>query len=211
MDQVEAKTKKADLLRSKAYSLAVPGIYMRMCGNRDRANEVLLRVALWIEEAIVLDGEISEHSSQLMKLCKQSEMAEHDRRRAQNIMIEVKHNLERVQFHISTAERHRKELQRNYKDIRQLSLRLRDEEEWYGLISMSESDAAEDLRSQAMTAESSAERARKDLDVMLGTWVNDCVGASRGDTGVGQLRLPLDPQLRRVVEEGRGRPRNLSD
>ena len=168
----------------------------------ETANEVLLRVARWIEEAIVLDGEISEHSSQLIKLCRQSEMAEHDRRRAQNIMIEVKHDLDRVQFHISTAERHREELQWRYEDVRQLSLRLRDEEERYGLIFMSESEAAEDLRSQAMTAECSAERARKDLDVMLGTWENDCVGASRGDTGVGQLRLPLDPQLRSVVEEG---------
>ena len=117
----------------------------------------------------------------------------------------------RVQFHISTAERHLKELQRNYEDIRQLSLRLRDEEERYGLISMSENDAAEDLRSQAVTAENSAERARKYLDVMLGAWVNDCVGANRGDTGVSQLRLPLDPQLRTVVEEGRDHPRNLSD
>ena len=159
-------------------------------------------MARWIEEAIVLDGEISEHSSQLMKLCRQSEMAEHDRRRAQNIMIEVKHDLDRVQFHISTAEHHREELQWRYKEVRQLSLRLRDEEERYGLVFMSESEAAEDLRSQAMTAESSAERARKDLDVMLGTWENDCVGASRGDTGVGQLWLPLDPQLRSMFEEG---------
>ena len=117
-------------------------------------------MARWIEEAIVLDGEISEHSSQLMKLCRQSEMAELDRRRAQNIMIEVKHDLDRVQFHISTAERHREELQRRYEEVRQLSLWLRDEEERYGLIFMSESEAAEDLRSQAMTAESSAERAR---------------------------------------------------
>ena len=68
MDQVEIKTKEADLLRSRAYNLAVPGIYMRTCGNRFRANEVLLRVALWLEEAIVLDGEILMHSSQLMKL-----------------------------------------------------------------------------------------------------------------------------------------------
>ena len=35
VDQVEAKTKEADLLRSKAYNLAVPGIYLRTCGNRD--------------------------------------------------------------------------------------------------------------------------------------------------------------------------------
>ena len=76
---------------------------------------------------------------------------------------------------------------------------------------MSESDAAEDLRDQAMTAESSAEQARKDLDAMLGTCEDDCVGASRGDTDVCQLRLPLDPQLRSVIEEGHGHPCNLSD
>ena len=127
------------------------------------------------------------------------------------ILIEVKCDLERVQFHISTAERHLKELQRNYEDVRQLSLRLRDEKERYGLISMSESDVAEDIRSQAVTAENSAERARKDLDVMLGTLVNDCVGVNQGDTGVSQLRLTLDSQLWTVDEEGRGHPRNLSD
>ena len=76
---------------------------------------------------------------------------------------------------------------------------------------MSESDAAEDFRSQAVTAENSAESARKDLDVMLGTWVSDCIGANRGDTGVSQLRLPLDPQLWIVVKAGRGHPHNLSD
>ena len=101
----------------------------------------------------------------------------------------------RVQFHISTAERHLKELQRNYEDIRQLSLRLRDEEERYGLISMSENDAAEDLRSRAEKEESDAARLREDLDVMMGTWVNDCVSATQGNFGVHQLLVPLDPQL----------------
>ena len=152
-------------------------------------------MARWINEAIVLDGEISEHSSQLMQLCKQIEVAEHERRRAQNILIEVNHDLERVQFHISTAERHLTELQRNYEDIRLLSLRLRNEEERYGRNSMSDSYAAKGLRNQAVTAENSTERARKDLGVMLGTWVNDCVGANPGDTGESQLRLTLDLQL----------------
>ena len=158
-------------------------------------------MARWIEEAIVLDGEISEQSSQFVQLCRRCETAAHDRRRAQNVVIEVKYDLDRVRFHISTAERHRKELQRKYEDVNQLSLRLRDEEERYGLICMSEREVAEDLRSQAVSAESSAERVRKDLDVMLGTWVNDCVGASRGDTGVCQFLLPLDPQLRSVVRK----------
>ena len=62
-----------------------------------------------------------------------------------------------------------------------------------------------------MSAESSAERARKDMDVMLGTWVNDCSGASRGDAGVSQFRLLLDLQLWSVVEEVMGHPCNLSD
>ena len=62
-----------------------------------------------------------------------------------------------------------------------------------------------------MSAESSAERARMDLVVMLGTWVNDCGGASRGDTGVSQVRLPLDLQFRSVVEGVMDHPCNLSD
>ena len=107
----------------------------------------------------------------------------HDRRRAQNILIEVKYDLDRVRFHISTAERHREDLQRKYKDVNELSLRLREEEERYGLICVSAREAAEDLRRQAVSAESSAERARKDMDVILQAWVNDCGGASRGDTG----------------------------
>ena len=34
VDQVEANTKEANLLRSKAHNLAVSGIYNRTCGNR---------------------------------------------------------------------------------------------------------------------------------------------------------------------------------
>ena len=116
----------------------------------------------------------------------QSEIASHDKRRAQNILIEVKYDLDRVRFHISTAERHREELQRKYKDVNELSLRLRDEEERYGLIWVSEREAPVELRRQAVSAESSAEQARKDVDVMLGAWVNDSGGAIRGDTGVYQ-------------------------
>ena len=149
-------------------------------------------------------------SSELMKLCKQSEVAEHDRRRAHNVLAEEKYDLDRVRFHISTALRHSIELQRRYQDVNQLSFRLRDEEEQYALICLSEREAAEDLRSQAEKAESNAARVREDLDVMLGTWVNDCVGASRGNTGGYQLPMPLAPQLRSVVEEGRGHPRNVS-
>ena len=37
---------------------------------------------------------------------------------------------------------------------------------------------------------------------MLGTWVDDSVGTSGGDTSAGELRVPLDLQLRSVVEEG---------
>ena len=62
----------------------------------------------------MLDGEIAEHSSRLMKLNKRIEMAEHQRRQAQAIIREVKYDLKAVQVHISTAEPHREELQRSY-------------------------------------------------------------------------------------------------
>ena len=63
------------------------------------------------------------------------------------------------------------------------------------------------LRQQSAVPES----ARKDLDVMLGTWVDDCVGTSGGDTSVGELRVPLDLQVWSVVEEGLFHPHNLND
>ena len=76
---------------------------------------------------------------------------------------------------------------------------------------ISESDEAEDFRNQAEAAEGSAESARKDLDIMLGTWVDDSVGTSGGDTSAGELRVPLDLHLRSVVEEGLAHSHNLDD
>ena len=153
-------------------------IYNRTRGDRNRANQELRRVEHRIEEATMLDEEIAEHSSRLMKLNKQIEMAEHQGRQAQTIKRDVEHDLNGVQFHISTAQRHREELQRSYEANRKIFLQLRDEEERFGLTSISE-------RNQAEAAERSAEGARKELDAMLGTWVNDCVGTSVGDTSVG--------------------------
>ena len=67
-------------------------------------------------------------------------MAEHQRRQAQAIIREVEYDLKAVQVHISTAERHREELQRSYEAIWVNFLQLREEEERYGLVSVSESD-----------------------------------------------------------------------
>ena len=64
---------------------------------------MLLSVARCIKDAIELDEEISEHSNKLIELCKEVEVAEHDRRRARTALEEEKYNLDRVQFHISTA------------------------------------------------------------------------------------------------------------
>ena len=85
----------------------------------------------------------------------------------------------------------------------------RDEEDRYGLISMSESDEAKDFRNQAEAADRSAESSRKDLDVMLGTWVHDCVETSGGGTSAGEPSVPLDLQLRSVVEDGLFQSHNL--
>ena len=90
----------------------MPGIYERMCGNKGRASEMLLSVARCIKDAIELDDEISEHSCKLIELCKEVEIAEHDKRRARNVLAEEKDNLDRVQFHRSTALCHSIELQR---------------------------------------------------------------------------------------------------
>ena len=58
----------------------------------------------------------------------------------------------------------------------------------------------EDLRNQAEAAERSAKSARKDLHIMLGTWVDDCVGTSGGGTSAGEPHVSLDLQPQSVLE-----------
>ena len=62
-------------------------------------------------------------------------------------------------------------------------LQLRDEEERLGMISVSESDEADDLRKQAEEAESSAQCTRKEIEQLLGKWVHHGAGARKGETG----------------------------
>ena len=129
-------------------------------------------------------------------------MAEHQGRRAQTVKRDFEYDIIGIQFQLSTARRHREELQQRFEANRKLFLQLRDKCERFGLVSISESDEADDLRNQAEAAERSTEGARKELDTLLGRWVNDCSGTSEGDASVGELRVPQDLQLRSVVEEG---------
>ena len=85
VDQVEAKTREANLSRAKAYNLVISGIDHRTHGNRIQANQELRKVERWIEEATILDVEIAENSSQLMRLIKRIEVAECQGRREQAV------------------------------------------------------------------------------------------------------------------------------
>ena len=77
------------------------------------------------------------------------------------------------------------------------------------MVSISESDEADDFRKQAEEAERSAKCTRKEIDAMLGKWVNDGAEAREGETGEGEVRVPLDPQLQDLVEEGLHYPDDL--
>ena len=154
----------------------------------------------------MLDGEIAEHSSQLMRLNKRIEVTERQARQVRAIKKDLEYNEIGIQYQLSVARRHREEFTRNFEANRKIFLQLRDEEERFGLVSISESDEADKFRKQAEAAERSAEAARKELDGMMGRWVNDCAGTSEGDTSEGELRVPLDPKLRSVVEEGLPHP-----
>ena len=70
------------------------------------------------------------------------------------------------------------------------------------MVSVSESDEANELRKQAEEVERSAQSTRKEIDAMLGKWVNHGAGARKRETGEGEVHVPLDPQLQDLVEEG---------
>ena len=114
MDQVEAKTWKADLNRARAYDLALSGIDNRIYGNRIRATQELRKMECWFGEATILDIEIARHSDQLMRLNKQIEVAESQGRRAQAIKKDLEYDLIGIAFNLSTARRHREELKRSF-------------------------------------------------------------------------------------------------
>ena len=85
VDQVEAKTREANLSRAKAYDLALSGIDHRTHGNKTQVNQELRKVERWIDEATILDVEIAENSSQLMRLIKRIKVAECQGRREQAV------------------------------------------------------------------------------------------------------------------------------
>ena len=76
-----------------------------------------------------------------------------------------------IQYHLFTARSHREELKQSFEANRKIFLQLRDEEERFGLVSISESDEADDLRKQAEEAKRKAQCTRKEIDAMLGKWV----------------------------------------
>ena len=130
------------------------------------------------------------------------QVAECQGRRALAVKRDLEYDIIGIQYHLFNAWRHREELKRSFEANRKLFLQLRDEEERFGLVSISESDEADDFRKQAEEAECSAECTRKEIDAMLGKWVNDGAGDREGETGEGEVRVPLDPQLQDLVEEG---------
>ena len=161
MDQVEAKSRKADLNRARAYDLALAGIDNRIHGNRIRATQELRKMERWMDEAIILDIEMARHSNQLMRLKKRIEVTESMGRRAQTIKKDLEYNLIIIAFNLSTARCQREELKQSFETNRKLFLQLRDEFQRFELVTILESDNADDLRKQAEAAERSAECARK--------------------------------------------------
>ena len=110
VDQVEAKTREANMSKAKAYDLALSGIDHRTLGNRTQANQELRKVERWIEEATILDVEIAEHSSQLMRLNKRIKVAECQGRRAERVKRDLEYDIIGIQYHLFSARRHHEEL-----------------------------------------------------------------------------------------------------
>ena len=74
----------------------------------------LIKVEHWIEEATMLDVEIAEHSSQLMRLNKRIEVAERQGRQAQAVKKDLEFDIIGIQYQLFTARRHHEELKRSF-------------------------------------------------------------------------------------------------
>ena len=80
------------------------------------------------------------------------------------------------QYQLFSSQRQIEETSRGLKEIQRLVFQIRDEEEWFGMVALSESDEADEARKQAEEAEIKAQRTRKEIEQLLGRWVNHGAG-----------------------------------
>ena len=99
-------------------------------------------------------------------------------------------------YQLYNSQRQLEEIKRDLKENRKLFLQLRDEEERLGMISVSESDEADKAREQADLAELQAQRTRKEIEQLLGKWVNHGAG----------LDEMLEPELEKPASVGSSAP-----
>ena len=148
MNHVENKTREAKLSRAKACNLVLAGIDHRTHGNRSQANVILRKVEPWLEEADILDVEITEHSSQIEECNNRIQMAKCQAIRTSTVKRDLEYDIIGIQYQLFTSRRQREEIRRDFEVNRKLFLQLREEEDRFGLVSVSESDEADELRKQ---------------------------------------------------------------
>ena len=146
MNLVENKTREANLSRAKACNSVLSGIDHRTHGNRSQANIILRKVERWLERGDMMNAEITEHSSQIEECNNRILMAECQSRQASTAKRDLEYDIIGIQYHLFNARRHHEELKRSFEANRKFFLQLRDEEERFGLVSISESEYWSALR-----------------------------------------------------------------
>ena len=106
-NHVENKTREAKLSRTKAMNCVLAGIDHRTHGNRSQANVILRKVERWLEEADMLDVEITEHSSQIEECNNRIQMAESQAMRASAVKRDLEYDIIGIQYHLFNSRRQR--------------------------------------------------------------------------------------------------------
>ena len=176
MHDAENKTREAERFRGMACNSVVMGIDHRTHGNKSQANSILRQVERWLQESDQLDLEVKEHSNRHEEWNREIQRAECLAVQHADCKRDLERDIIGFQYQLYNSQRQLEEIKRDFKGNWKLFLQLRDEVEWVGMISVSESDEADEARKQAEVAELQAQRTRKEVEQVLGKCVNHGAG-----------------------------------
>ena len=120
-----------------------------------------------------MDIEIKEHSSQVEEGNNRIQAAECRVLRNAHFKGDLERSVIGFQYQLFRFRRQLEEIRRECEEIRRLVFQLRDEEDRFGIVALSEREEADKAREQAKEAELKAQCTRKVIEQLLGRWGND--------------------------------------
>ena len=132
-----------------------------------------------------MDIEIKEHSNRIEKGNNRIQIADCCALRNAHFKGDLERSVIGFQYQLFRFRQQLEEIRREFEENRRLVSQLRDEEDRFGIVALSEREEADKAREQAKEAELKAQHTRKEIEQLLGRYGNDGAG----------LKEMLEPEM----------------